>query len=203
MSAGNLHDSFSSRIWSFYDCTTSSLAAWDENIFFMKPWNTCSGWMHLNLLYMDAFLSSVIQQNAGYGVYMSNQGNGHKCHCVDWFVFKLFTWQKTQRWFQWQRYHDSQQHAAFDSTPAASCWTQTQFWLFVCLQVSTLPVERRTLKSTVPEGADTHAECLLVRRVSSDLEVMGDVHLHFQSTDSTFTLCSYWNQWRLTLLYII
>uniref|UniRef100_A0A9J8BQN6 Dedicator of cytokinesis 10 n=1 Tax=Cyprinus carpio carpio TaxID=630221 RepID=A0A9J8BQN6_CYPCA len=30
--------------------------------------------------------------------------------------------------------------------------------------VSTLPVERRTLKSTVPEGADTHAECLLVRQ---------------------------------------
>ncbi|KAI2656573.1 Dedicator of cytokinesis protein 10 [Labeo rohita] len=30
--------------------------------------------------------------------------------------------------------------------------------------VSTLPVERRTVKSTVPEGADTHAECLLVRQ---------------------------------------
>ncbi|XP_052471934.1 dedicator of cytokinesis protein 10 isoform X1 [Carassius gibelio] len=30
--------------------------------------------------------------------------------------------------------------------------------------VSTVPVERRTLKSTVPEGADTHAQCLLVRQ---------------------------------------
>ncbi|XP_051718056.1 dedicator of cytokinesis protein 10 isoform X4 [Ctenopharyngodon idella] len=30
--------------------------------------------------------------------------------------------------------------------------------------VSTLPVERRTVKSTVPEGADKHAECLLVRQ---------------------------------------
>ncbi|XP_043114577.1 dedicator of cytokinesis protein 10 isoform X4 [Puntigrus tetrazona] len=30
--------------------------------------------------------------------------------------------------------------------------------------VSTLPVEQRTLRSTVPEGADTHAECLLVRQ---------------------------------------
>ncbi|XP_056126730.1 dedicator of cytokinesis protein 10 isoform X3 [Rhinichthys klamathensis goyatoka] len=30
--------------------------------------------------------------------------------------------------------------------------------------VSTLPVERRTVKSTVPEGADEHAECLLVRQ---------------------------------------
>ncbi|XP_016401327.1 dedicator of cytokinesis protein 10-like, partial [Sinocyclocheilus rhinocerous] len=30
--------------------------------------------------------------------------------------------------------------------------------------VSTLPVEQRTLKSTVPEGSDTHAECLLVRQ---------------------------------------
>lgn len=30
--------------------------------------------------------------------------------------------------------------------------------------VSTLPTERRTLKSTVPEGADEHAECLLVRQ---------------------------------------
>ncbi|KAG1934718.1 dedicator of cytokinesis protein [Pimephales promelas] len=30
--------------------------------------------------------------------------------------------------------------------------------------VSTVPVERRTVKSTVPEGADEHAECLLVRQ---------------------------------------
>lgn len=46
-------------------------------------------------------------------------------------------------------------------------------------------MERRTLKSTVPEGADTHAECLLVRQVSSDLETeqdVGDVHHHFHDT---------------------
>lgn len=34
------------------------------------------------------------------------------------------------------------------------------------LQVSALPQESRTLKSTVPEGAELQAECLLVREVS-------------------------------------
>ena len=32
-------------------------------------------------------------------------------------------------------------------------------------QVSTVPQEKRTLKSTVPEGAELQAECLLVRQV--------------------------------------
>lgn len=54
--------------------------------------------------------------------------------------------------------------------PDSALTAHRLFCVFVCLQVSTLPVERRTLKSTVPEGADTHAECLLVRQVSSDLE---------------------------------
>lgn len=34
------------------------------------------------------------------------------------------------------------------------------------LQVSAVPQESRTLKSTVPEGAELQAECLLVREVS-------------------------------------
>lgn len=33
------------------------------------------------------------------------------------------------------------------------------------LQVSAVPQESRTLKSTVPEGAELQAECLLVREV--------------------------------------
>lgn len=37
------------------------------------------------------------------------------------------------------------------------------------LQVSTVPQERRTLKSTVPEGAELQVECLLVRQVRCTL----------------------------------
>ncbi|MEQ2219846.1 hypothetical protein XENOCAPTIV_025644, partial [Xenoophorus captivus] len=44
------------------------------------------------------------------------------------------------------------------------------------LQVSTVPQERRTLASTVPEGAELQAECLLVRQAckyyNSELNVV-------------------------------
>lgn len=39
------------------------------------------------------------------------------------------------------------------------------------LQVSAVPQESRTLKSTVPEGAELQAECLLVREVSVSVHV--------------------------------
>lgn len=58
-------DSFSSNVYSFYNCTTAPSAAQDENTFYHFPGqervrvydifppplqqNTCSGWMCLNL----------------------------------------------------------------------------------------------------------------------------------------------------------
>lgn len=42
-----------------------------------------------------------------------------------------------------------------------------QYLPLLFLQVSTVPQERRTLHSTVPEGAELQAECLLVRQVRS------------------------------------
>lgn len=38
-------------------------------------------------------------------------------------------------------------------------------WCCVSLQLSAVPQESRTLTSTVPEGAELQAECLLVREV--------------------------------------
>lgn len=47
-----------------------------------------------------------------------------------------------------------------------SCHVNGPFLILLSLQVSTVPQESRTLKSTVPEGAELQAECLLVRQVS-------------------------------------
>ena len=44
-------------------------------------------------------------------------------------------------------------------------------------QVSTVPQERRSLNSTVPEGAESQAECLLVRQVSPHGVLL---HTHYQ-----------------------
>lgn len=48
----------------------------------------------------------------------------------------------------------------------SNCPSPSDFSFPSVPQVFTVPLERRTLQSTVPQGAELQAECLLVRQVS-------------------------------------